>query len=178
MNQILPPDRELMSNIFSIFEEHEIYIPESHIEMTTAVVLHFIKNYDVGNQYLSELLRLNIDNARHDKEYIIRDENTALTRKVKPENIKFLRGCIVEGMPYNLEDIVVKEKSTSLCECCGTRTICSQDQVYKDSLFCTYCLERQGELDSQDAITVECESCSYLGCVWNPANQEMEKHYG
>ena len=175
---IQQPDRELMSSIFSIFEDHEIYLPESHVEMTTAVVLHFIKNYPSGNEYLSRLLKLNVSNARHDKEYIIRDENTALTRKIKPANIKFLHGCIVEGVPYDLDEITIKEKSTSLCECCGTRTICSQDQDYNDSLICTYCLERKGELDAQDSIKVDCEDCTYLGCSWNPQNEQLEKHYG
>lgn len=175
---IQPPSKEIMGNIFSILEDYEIYLPEAHVEMTTAVVLHFLKYYHKGNEELSELLKLSVSNARHDKEYIISDKNTALTRKLKPENIKFLHGCIIEGDPFDLDDVVIKDKTTTLCECCGTRTICSQDQEYKDSLFCTYCLERQGELDAQDSIKVDCEDCSFTGCAWNPMNQELEKHYG
>jgi SUMO ligase MMS21 Smc5/6 complex component len=175
---IKPPTREMMSSVFSILEDYEIYLPEAHVEMTTAVVLHFLKNYDTGNEHLSELLKLNVSNARHDKDYIIRDKNTALTRKIKPANIKFLHGCIVEGEPFDLDEVVIKEKETTTCECCGTRTICSQDQEYNDSLICTYCLERRGELDAQDSIRVHCEECTYTGCSWNPANERVEIHYG
>ena len=88
---IQPPNPELMGAVFSILEEYDVRLPQNHVEMTTAVLMHYLKNYDSGNNYLSKLLDLTPSKARHDKEYLIQDKNTSLTRKIKPESIKFLQ---------------------------------------------------------------------------------------
>ena len=171
------PDKALLSTIFSILEDHDVHIPQQHVEMTTAVLMHYLKNYDSGNEYISEFLDLKPVKARHDKEYIIRDQNTALTRKVKPENIKFLHGCVVDGQALSMDYLIVQDKTTDTCECCGARNICAKE--YNDTSLCSNCLSRQEDLNARDLVEIDCLDCTYESCSWHPSSlNKTEKQYG
>ena len=169
MRQIKKPPRKILSAVFDILEEKEIFLEESSVEITLAVVLHYLEAYPSGNEELANLLKLVPSNARTDKRYVISDNYGALTKEVKAEKIIFLEGCIVDGEAVDPKHVKIYEAHTDNCESCGARVVCSE--IFEGNEFCSHCLALSESQKARDTATMNCNECSYDRCAWHPSKE-------
>lgn len=180
MKRVKRPPKEIISAVFDLLEERDVQLPQSHVEMTTAVLLHYLTNYFSGNEKLAEILGLKAFKASNDKNYLIQDPFSSLTEKVKPESIIFLQGCVVDGNPFPIDNVLVEDKESYSCDSCGTSVICEKE--FREEFLCSNCLSNQEDPKARDLVDLECKDCDFTKCSWHPSKNEnlfySEMHYG
>jgi hypothetical protein len=173
---IQQPIPEVVNAVFSILEQHKIYIPRDHIDMTIACMSSWLENTKRGHEYMAHLLQMNAQRGSHAKQYFLKDGFGRLTDELEPENIVFLSGCTYKGEAIPLSLVQVNDREYMYCDCCGSRIICGQDVESREGkhLTCSSCLAQSGEQDLRDMVKLNCSSCNFTRCSWNPQHKDAE----
>lgn len=167
MTNLVFPPREVLNSVIDILEDSEIYLDQKTVELSIAAMCQWLETENRGHEFMSHILKLQHVTGTHDKRYLIRDQNTALTRELKPENIIFLQGCVHKGEVLPAGQIEVFERDSNRCESCGASTICGQE-VSNQNL-CSHCLSCSDEQSTRDLVELNCTNCTFQKCSWNSA---------
>ncbi len=171
--QIKPPLPEIVNDISNILEERGVFIPNENVEITTAALCHWLTSSRRGQEYMAYLMQLDSVPGRNEKNYLEKDGFGRLTKEIKPENIIFLRGCIVNGETYPINQIEISDREKESCESCNCSTVCVQSiQVdYGPPVkLCSHCAKADENLEIRDSIEVSCDTCTDNNCSWHPVN--------
>lgn len=166
MNQMMRAPKEVLNNVIDVLEENNILLDQKSVELSISAMSHWLTSTQRGQEYMAHLLNLQHVTGTHDKRYLLRDQFTALTRELKPENLIFLQGCVHKGEVIPVPLLEIYDRAPTNCSSCGASIICSDDS---DSSTCSHCLSCSDDQKDRDLVELNCENCTFLKCSWNPA---------
>lgn len=177
MEVIKQPPGEIVKTVMQMLESRGIIIPPDHIDMTIAMMCHWLEKEKRGKEYMAYLQQLDIVKGKSEKIYKLRDGYGRLTGEIDPENIIFLRGCLIKGEPVPVSLVEIHERETHACESCMSNTVCTKvvKSSYSDQLerLCSRCMEGDEDLSLRGQVSLKCEDCSYSDCNWHPSNLDV-----
>lgn len=173
---IQKPNQEIVEAVNKILDDHRVAIPYEHVDMVVATMSMWLETNKRGHEYMAHLLQMSHHKGSHAKRYILKDGFGRLTEELEPENIIFLQGCSYKGDAIPLQLIHVTEREFGYCDSCGTKVICDQNlKINGDYLsVCSACLHQSGEQELKDQVKLQCETCNFGACSWNPRHENAD----
>ena len=170
--RIQKPPKEVVTYVNSLLLERGIHIPYGNIDISVAAMCHWLTETRRGQEYMAYILKLDTSQGRHENEYLEKDKYTHLTKEIKPDNIIFLRGCIVDGKAYPASQIEINKRESESCESCGCSTVCIKEieTHYGTKKLCSHCSSSDEVLEVRNSCDLTCEECTFSGCSWHPVN--------
>jgi len=158
-------------------ESRGVIIPTDYIDMVVGVMCHWLSSERRGHEYMAYLQQLDSVKGKSEKVYKLREGMSRLTSEINPENIIFLRGCLVNGEPVPISQIEINDREVEYCDCCGSQTICASEietEYSKKETFCSHCARCSEDSSLKDKIELKCEECTYTACNWHPDQEAVE----
>lgn len=152
------------------------HIDNAWVEASIAATIKWIVTTQSGAEIVTKLLGFQSKRGDGDKEYIYYPDDGPVELPIKPENISFFRGVMINGSPADLSSLDVKDKDDHSCEGCGIISHCPQNVLdpYDDSLvrLCNFCIlshENPKVYDQGDSGM--CGECPKAVCSHHPTGK-------
>lgn len=168
MNINFPP-RDVSNSVIDILEQKGIRIPQEYVDMTLAVMCHWLKHEERGHEYMCHLLGLEAVKGKSEFKYLFNSAMSPYPEEILPEKIVFLRGCVAKGsvLPVNRIDIIKREKEE--CQSCMGSYSCVERN--KTST-CSHCSGFSEYKEDQYECGITCQDCTDTSCSWHPVNAD------
>ena len=163
--------REIVAAVMQLLDEKgESFVQTHDIDVVVCAMIDWLQGTRRGLEFMSFCMELDSIRGDNSKKYSLREGHTRLTTDIKPENIIFLRGCIIGGDPVPVSLVEITEREEISCECCGAIVICAVAVGGKLEKLCTKCIKGSEEYAMSCTPEVDCDECSYERCEWHPSN--------
>lgn len=169
MKTVERPSPEVMNNVCDVLTEHGINIPQGHVELVSASLLHWLTKYERGHEFMASCLKLRAAKASHEFEYSYFNPETKLTETLRPEKLIFLSGVVYKGEAIAPEKLKCEEIDPEKCDVCSASTVCTQN--VEDQFICSNCLSLQEDSKLRDKVELDCSKCTFHKCPWNPMHE-------
>lgn len=158
-------------------------IPDQWLEVMIAATAKWLSSTEDGLKAASTLFGFEAKYGNPENEYIYYAETGPREVPIKPENILFLQGVMVNGQITPLANIQIKEKTAESCEDCSIISHCTQLILNPGNghllRLCNNCIvnhEHPRVYDQGDRKG--CEECPKKSCSHNPVNTAKLRKFG
>lgn len=161
-------------------------IPNDWAEVIIAATAKWIATTPDGVASVAKLLNLECFPGSDDKEYIYYPDVGPRELPVKPENILFLKGIVIDGMPAFTSLLDIKQKKEESCEDCGIISFCTKVILEPAAgrhlmRLCNFCISHHSHPRVYDQGNKEdCKRCPKTTCAHNEKNSlklELPRRY-
>lgn len=149
--------------------------PEALAATIIAATGKWIQQTEAGLQYVSRLLQFRFERGKDSHDYELVHDEANCVESVKPENIFFFSGCLVNGRPVSPDQINSNQKELEGCDDCGASVHCSQTILHPSSRLykslCNKCVtfNEHPSIQALGGADV-CERCTTTFCRNHPRN--------
>ena len=107
-------------------------IPDAWVEATIAAMARWMHTTQRGAATVAGIMGFEAVHGSDDKEYVWYPDSGPREVPVKPENVLFVRGVMVNNIPTSMARLEIRDKAEDNCECCGIIGPCTK-QVLEPS---------------------------------------------
>lgn len=151
-------------------------IPDQWVEATIAAMARWLRTTPQGAATGARIMGLEAAHGRDDKEYIWYPDEGPREIPIKPENISFFRGAMVNNVLTSMARIEIRDKAEDNCEGCGIIGPCTKPVLDSTSQnldrLCNACIRGSDDPKIYDEGDSEmCGRCPKVRCSNHPRKQ-------
>jgi hypothetical protein len=148
-------------------------IPQDWTRAIAAACLKWLTSSGEGIQDNLSRLQLAYYQGDSEKAYFVTDEYETVSNEVASEDVMFVRGVVVGGIPIPFERLSISDKDRLQCDDCGVVAHCLVDvrdpRTDKIRNLCNNCVTFHDNPRVQDrGGRDKCERCTLINCTHHP----------